>query len=83
MVEQLPVKRQLSRVNGIEKRGEFGETLSAYAEGDPEPSSKQIGEGVETIPQGSSSAICGTKRLASQGHYGLDDDIVHALSNKG
>lgn len=28
MVEQLPVKRQLSRVIEIEKQGEFGETLT-------------------------------------------------------
>ena len=38
MVEQLPVKRQLPGVIRVVKRGEFGETLTDYSAGNPEPS---------------------------------------------
>jgi len=65
MVEQLPVKRQLSGVIQIEKRSEFGETPTMKIAGNPEPSPAIRGKGVETIPQGSSAGISGTKRFAS------------------
>lgn len=38
MVEQLPVKRQLSEGIQIEKRGEFGELLTYFKKDNPEPS---------------------------------------------
>ena len=62
MVERRPVRRQLPGVIQVEERGELGEALT----GNPEPShGGNAMEGVETIPQGSSSEVLSSARSAS------------------
>ncbi len=49
MVEQLPVKRQLSEGIQIEKRGELLETRTGHAEGNQQPSPNKMSGKVQRL----------------------------------